>query len=281
MQSSLTTPTAGREQIVARVDLHCHLLPAWDDGPPTLDESLAMARRAAESGMTHIVVTPHVGRAFNGVEHPPEEIPPAVEKLQKEIDAAGINLTLVPGAEVLLGVVNFGGRTINPNLTVGGGQKYALVESPYRHWPDFGESTLYQLSMSGITPIIAHPERYSQVIKDVGFFERTVNSGALLQITAGSLTGENGPQLKATAERLLELGWVAVISSDAHTSTHALPADAVDRVVEIVGPEQAKIILEDNPLRIVQNKSFIYRPTKSVAEVRKKQPFWKKMLGGK
>jgi protein-tyrosine phosphatase len=30
----------------AVIDLHCHVLPGVDDGPATIDESVALARRA-------------------------------------------------------------------------------------------------------------------------------------------------------------------------------------------------------------------------------------------
>jgi protein-tyrosine phosphatase len=41
------------------VDLHCHILPGLDDGPNTVEESMAMAESAIADGITHVVATPH------------------------------------------------------------------------------------------------------------------------------------------------------------------------------------------------------------------------------
>ena len=42
------------------IDLHCHLLPAIDDGPATLEGSVALAEAAEAAGITTVVATPHV-----------------------------------------------------------------------------------------------------------------------------------------------------------------------------------------------------------------------------
>src|SRR5215216_4307423 len=88
--------------LVPEADLHCHILPDWDDGPSTLDESLGMARRAAAVGIKKILVTPHVGRVLRGPEKPSREIPTATAWLNQEIQAAGIPIELLPGAELSL-----------------------------------------------------------------------------------------------------------------------------------------------------------------------------------
>src|SRR5688500_7159720 len=81
-------------------DIHCHLLPDWDDGPRTLEQSLQMARRAADNHIRGILVTPHVGRELHGiVERPAHEIPQATESLQQQLRANGIELELTAGAE--------------------------------------------------------------------------------------------------------------------------------------------------------------------------------------
>src|SRR5213596_552798 len=41
------------------IDLHCHILPGLDDGPATIEESVAMAESAIADGITHVVATPH------------------------------------------------------------------------------------------------------------------------------------------------------------------------------------------------------------------------------
>jgi protein-tyrosine phosphatase len=252
MSSSSSTPSA---PIRAALDLHCHILPAWDDGPKTLEGVLAMLERARQSGIDTIVATPHVGRAFKGVEHDASLIPQGVEKLQAELDSRGIGIKILPGAEILLGSVDLlGDKGISLHWTVANNQKYALVESPYRSWPDFGNNLLYQLMLRGVRPIIAHPERYMDVQKDIARIEHAVTQGALLQITAGSILGHNGKEMQVCSQRLLDAGWVHVVASDAHNGDHAWPGEAIEAVEKRIGGARARQIFETNPRAIIDGK---------------------------
>ena len=245
-----------RAPIRAAFDLHCHILPAWDDGPKSLEQVLAMIGRARKSGIETIVATPHVGRAFKGVEHPATSIPGGVALLQKELDTRQIEIKIVPGAEILLGSVDLlGEKGVLPQWTVNGAGKYALVESPYRSWPDFGNNLLYELMLRGVRPIIAHPERYVDVQKDIAKIESAVSQGALLQITAGSVLGQTGKEMRVCSERLLDAGWVHLVASDAHNSDHAWPGEAIEAIQKRVGAARARQIFEDNPRAIIEGNA--------------------------
>lgn len=243
--------------IRAPFDLHCHILPAWDDGPKTLELSLGMIERALKAGIETIVATPHVGRAFRGIEHPATSIPAGVELLQAELDSRGLGVKIVPGAEILLGSVDLrreGG--LLPEWTVGGMKKYALVESPYGSWPNFGNELLYELGRRGVKPIIAHPERYVDVQKDIAKIETAVRQGALLQITAGSVLGQTTKEMQNCCLQLLDAGWVHLVASDAHNNGHAWPGEAIKAVEKRVGSVRARQIFEDNPRAVLEGQSL-------------------------
>lgn len=243
--------------IRAAYDLHCHILPSWDDGAKTLDDSLMMIARARQAGIETIVATPHVGRAFKGVEHPSDEIEDGVKRLQSELDLRGIAVKIVAGAEILLGSVDvLGDAGILPSWTYGGMGKYALIESPYRAWPEFGNSMVYQIKLRGVTPVIAHPERYIDVQKDIGRMESAVSQGALLQITAGSILGQTERAMQKCALALLDAGLAHLVSSDAHTVAHAWPGETVEAVTKRVGEARARQIFENNPRAIIEGDFF-------------------------
>lgn len=255
--SSLLAAASEDAPISAHTDLHCHILPAWDDGAKTLEDALQMLERARKCGTTTITATPHVGRAFRGVEHEAASIAEGVQKLQAEIDARGLGIQILPGAEILLGSVDLlGDAGVLPEWTVAGAGKYALIESPYRTWPEFGNSMVLQLKMRGVTPIIAHPERYIDVQKDIARIENALGNGAVLQITAGTLLGHNDKAMQKCCFALLDAGFAHLVSSDAHNVSHAWPGEAIEVVQKRVGTSRARQIFEANPRAVLEGKIF-------------------------
>ena len=108
------------------IDLHCHVLPGIDDGPQTIEESLAMARVAARAGTRVLVATPHVNRRYD---NRASRIEPLVDDLNRRIREEGLELEVRPGAEVaLLNVAGLDAEEL-VRLRLGGGP-WLLVEPP-------------------------------------------------------------------------------------------------------------------------------------------------------
>ena len=265
------------ETWVPYADLHCHILPDWDDGPDTLEDALAMAERAADAGLEFVVATPHVGRDFRRrkQKRPAEVIAQGVAILQTAIDEHDIKIHIVPGAEILLGSVDV--QTRLPDelaLTYGHKGKFALIESPFPTWPPFGWQVVQNMISNGITPVIAHPERYLDVQKDPKIMEQTIGVGGVIQITADAILGATGKPMRDCCHRLLRDGQVSLIASDAHSIKNHLPRDCVDKVIEIVGETAARKIFVDNPRRLLEGER-VFPPKVEVP----KAPgwmFWKK-----
>lgn len=178
------------------IDIHCHLLPAVDDGPGTVEQTIEMARRAVEEGVTAIVVTPH---AF----HPQFEtedlnVQEAAATLQNVLHQEGIKLDIYPGQEIRV----FGdlvqaledGSALSLN-----GSRYVLVEFPSDTVPAYAEQLFFRLQTEGYTPVIAHPERNKELATNPKRLMDFVSSGALSQVTTSSLTGEFGQSVKEIA----------------------------------------------------------------------------------
>lgn len=244
--------SASGAECVPTADLHCHILPDWDDGPPTLADSLRLAHKAAGLGIRQILATPHVGRAFGDRPEPASgDIAAAVATLQEHFKQAGIPIELVPGAELTLAPVDFVQRVVQePWLAFGSGRRYVLVESPFHFWPEWADQVLFELSLQNITPIIAHPERLADVQKETNFMQSLVNRGALLQITARSLVSSQH-RLKECCRRLLQAGLVSIVASDAHSSRHPLSREIGAEIEALVGQAAARQILVENPHAIL------------------------------
>lgn len=242
--------------LLASVDIHCHLLPAWDDGARDLNAALEMARLASLWGCEAILVTPHVGRAFTFALPDAKEIPIAVAAFERRLRERGQLLRLVPGAEVALTSPAMLERIFcEPELSVGGMRRHVLVEAPSA-WPDWVDGALVSLAEREIAPILAHPERFSVVQRDPHRLSVAMSSGALVQITAGALTGQMGRSAQKCALALLDLGWVSFIASDAHDPGALWPSQVADLLRERVGEQVARLILQENPRRLLRGEQI-------------------------
>ncbi|MBU0673338.1 MAG: hypothetical protein KJ950_01690 [Proteobacteria bacterium] len=224
------------------IDIHCHILPGVDDGPESLEQSLAMARLAVADGITTIVATPHL----LGIVPTAETIRTKVDLLNREIMTAGMTLTILPGTEVFASAspAQLNDRTINHT-------RYLLVEFPLTHLPANARQLLFNLKVHEFLPIVAHPERIPSIIAKPDLLDDFQETS--LQITAGSLTGRFGPYVQQCAETLLKKGLVTCIASDAHSAHHRRPrlTEGMDAAARIIGREAAERLVLDNPARII------------------------------
>ena len=195
-----------------RVDIHCHLFANWDDGPRNLDEALAIARSAEAAGLQAIVATPQVDReTISRADRPARKILAATERLQHEIQQAGIDLRVLPGAEVTLSPALPARLTDEPWLCVAGLGQHILVELPSgAPWTSEVDEMLFQIALRGLSPILAHPERYEDVQRDRDVARRASGRGILLQVTARSLSHDQG-LAGQTARSLVQAGLVSFI----------------------------------------------------------------------
>jgi protein-tyrosine phosphatase len=205
---------------VQLIDLHCHVLPGIDDGPATLEDSVALARAAAAGGTRTIVATPHVSWDM------PNEaatIAGLVEELNARLEREGVELRVRPGAEVAIT------RAIDlppeelAGLSLGGGP-WVLIEPPFSPLVAGLEGLFDGLRRGDLQIVVAHPERCPGFHRDPDALARLVEAGALTSITASSLGGRFGRDVRRFAHQLVERGLVHNVASDAHDSVSRPPA---------------------------------------------------------
>ena len=232
------------------IDIHSHLLPGIDDGAGTLQVSLAMARIAESDGISDMVCTPHI---YPGMyENDASGIRQGVVALQARLDDAGLSIRLHSGADAHLtpelshGVAN--GRV--PTLA---GSRYLLLEPPHHVAPPRFEATVFGLMAQGLVPVITHPERLSWVESHYELFERLVERGCWMQITAGALTGRFGRRVRYWGERFVSEGRAHVLATDAHNADHRPPLLHEARVAaeRLVGVMEATHLVETRPSAIL------------------------------
>lgn len=235
------------------IDLHSHILPQLCDGSQDLETSLAMARLAVADGITHLACTPHI---YPGV-YPNsfQTIIPAMQALQAELDAQGIPLQLVAGADVHMvhDVVEGLREGRIPTLH---GSRYFLLEPAHQiPVPRFLPQIEAMLEADYI-PVITHPERLLWLDAYYRDFIEAVRMGAWLQVTAGSVAGMFGQSAARWAQRLLEDGVVHILASDAHGVDFRPPilSAGVEAAIRIIGDEaEVMRMVLDRPRVILEN----------------------------
>ncbi len=173
-----------------------------------------------------------------------------VDALRRDFAEQAIAVEVLHGAEVELGRLFEIPPEELARLTLAQTGRYVLVEFPYRGWPHGFAGAMSLLRSQGIVPLLGHPERNPEVQDRPAVLRELVDQGALVQITAASLDGRLGPAAKLTAERLLGLGLVDVIASDAH-GPHIREAGLAKATAAVGDAALARHLTEDVPAAIV------------------------------
>lgn len=225
------------------IDIHHHLLFDLDDGSRSLEMSLAMVEMAIADGITHIVCTPHSSERFR--------YQPLLnfERLTALQNAVGNRIELGLGCDFHLMYENIEDALLNAAKYSINGKGYLLVEFPdYSISPNTAES-FYSLRLSGMTPIITHPERNPMLLRQPERMGEWLDAGALVQITAGSLLGRFGTHAESVCHWLLQRNWVHFLATDAHNVTSRPPQlrPAYNIVEQKYGHETAERLCLTNP----------------------------------
>ena len=217
------------------VDFHSHILPGIDDGSKSVEESLQMLRMMAKQGITHVVATPHF--------YPQHDTPERFLKRRAEAEAAlreamvGENdlPTLSIGAEVYY----FRGISDSDaikDLTVDR-KRCILVEMPSAPWTETMYQELEALSVKrGLTPVIAHLDRYIGPFRTRGIPKRLAAMPVLVQVNAEFFLEGATARM---ALRMLKNGTIHLLGSDCHNLSDRSPNldAALERIQKHLGSE--------------------------------------------
>lgn len=234
------------------IDLHCHLLPGLDDGPDTLADSLAMARHAVASGISHCVCTPHIhhGRYDNTM----QGIYRSLYAFERHLYENNCPLKVACAAEVRIcpEIITMKKAGTLPYLGRWQGQAVLLLELPHSHIPPGTPELIAWLQQEGIQVVIAHPERNRDVWRDYNQALKLVKLGCMLQVTAGAFCGHFKQMPKKIALQLLHDDLISVIASDAHSMERRPPemADSYQLVREMTNEQTAQRLFHTTPWEI-------------------------------
>ncbi|MGG0413143.1 tyrosine-protein phosphatase [Peribacillus simplex] len=251
------------------IDIHCHILPEVDDGSADIKESLNMAKKAVEAGITHLFATPHhlnekyVNIKSNIIDHS--------VRLNKSLHQNNIPLTIHHGQEVRIHRDIFTSLEKEELLTLDDNGTYLLLELPSGRVPSYTQEVIYELLLKGITPIIVHPERNKELIANHKLLFELVQEGALTQLTSGSIIGIFGKSIQSFSKKIIEHNLAHFIATDAHNigSRGFTLQQAYETITKAYGIERT-FYFKENAEQILKDQS---------PAVEKPLPFKKKILG--
>ncbi|WP_062237987.1 tyrosine-protein phosphatase [Fictibacillus sp. FJAT-27399] len=252
------------------IDVHSHVLPGIDDGAPDLTASFDMAKRAVEDGITTLFATPH---HRNGkYENSKQDILLQTERLNEALLHNQIPLTILPGQEIRIYAEFLDDLANDQLLTLNNLGKYILIELPSNAVPNYTRQMIYECKLQDITPIIVHPERNSELIENPHLLYNLVKEGALTQVTANSIIGGFGKNIKSFSLKLVENYLTHFIASDAHniSSRGFYLREAYNEIGKKLGNHMA-YYLQENAHLIINNESIYIEEPKPIKK--------KKILG--
>nr|WP_304220095.1 CpsB/CapC family capsule biosynthesis tyrosine phosphatase [Fredinandcohnia onubensis] len=238
------------------IDIHCHILPHLDDGAKDLSETIEMSKEAAQEGITKIIATPHYKK--REYENSKEKILQVVEMVNKEISQQNIPITILPGQEPRIDGELLQDYNKGEILSLNNGGKYLFIEFPSGHVPRYAEQLLFDIQLNGLTPVIVHPERNSELIENPDMLYKLVKNGACTQITTSSVTGHFGKKIKKFSLQLVEYNLTHFVASDAHNlSTRPFRMREAFNVLDREFGVSAEYYFKENAELLVESKSII------------------------
>lgn len=234
------------------VDIHCHILPAVDDGAQTKSQVRELLKKEYEDGVRALVLTPHYRKGM--FEADTELVVKRAEYVKHEVRKMGLAMDIYLAREYHANTDMIKELKANPLYRINQG-RYVLVEFSSAHSYEKVRNWIYQLVVAGFRPIIAHVERYPDVMKEIAQVEELVELGAYIQISTSAILGEHGFRLKGYTKKLLQKRLVHFVASDAHDMESRRPnmMECRNYVTKKYGEVYARQLFERNPRNILSD----------------------------
>lgn len=239
------------------IDIHSHIIFGVDDGPKNLEESLALLQLAYDQGVRQIVATSH--RRKGMFETPEATILANYQQLHQAAEKKFPDLALAYGGELFFtpDILDKLEQGLVPTMN---GTRFALIEfssvTPYKDI----HSAINKILLLGVTPIVAHIERYNALEFEDKKVRELINMGAYMQVNASHLVkpkllGDKLKIYKKRAKFFLEEDLVHVVASDMHNTGERKPemAKAYEQVAKQYGGGKAKELFVTNPQTLLEN----------------------------
>lgn len=241
------------------IDIHSHIVFDVDDGPKSLEESLNLISESYRQGVRTLVSTSH--RRKDMFETPEEKIHANFLKVKEAAEKKFPDLSILYGGELYY--TEDLRQKLEKNLVpTMDGSRYALIEfSMTTPWRDMHQA-LTKVLMLGITPLVAHIERYNALENKPDCVQEIINMGCYTQVNSNhvlkpKLFGDKEKVFKQRGRYFLEADLVHCIASDMHNLDKRPPymKEAYDLVAKTYGQARAQALFKENMQALLEDKT--------------------------
>ena len=235
------------------IDMHCHILPEVDDGSQSMEETQQMLMTAYQEGIRYVIATPH-HHPRRGKASPPE-LRRQLKKVREEAAQISDRLKVFLGTEIYFGQ-DIPEKLKEDKVLTMNRTRYVLVEFSPSDPFEYMHRGIQRIQMKGYVVILAHAERYECLREDIGNAEYLDEMGVLIQVNAGSITGNGGWKLRKSVKQLLERELVFCVGTDAHDNGRRAPRmkKAAEYVKKKYGEDYARRIFFSNAAEMLKKK---------------------------
>lgn len=235
------------------VDLHCHILPALDDGAKDMDKTKEMLKIAYEEGIRRIIATPHFFASKKSASL--ERIEETIREVESRMEEWGFYIKLYPGNEIYY-------RSEVAELLEEGkiatmaGSQYVLVEFDPMTEYSYLRDGILKLDSYGYIPILAHTERYECLFEKKERLQRVKDHGGLIQVNASSFQGGMFDEMAKRAKYIMKNNLLDFLGTDAHSTGKRSPRmkDTASYLYKKLGNHKAEKILLHNPQAVIKGE---------------------------
>lgn len=236
-------------------DMHCHLLPGVDDGSMNMDMTRKLLQMEIENGVDTILFTPHFRRGKSRFNN--EKLREVFEEVKQEA------LKMKPDMKLYLGEELYYDHSLCHAIEEGNALKlndtsYVLVEFS----PEVEYKTIHKacqnLVMSGVTPVLAHIERYPALVAKTDRLIEIHEMGVYYQMNITSILGNNLSTRVYKQRKLMADGWIDIVGSDSHDDKSRNPKfkKAWKELLRLCDDEMIERIMWDNPAKILAGQDI-------------------------
>jgi protein-tyrosine phosphatase len=242
------------------IDIHSHIVFDVDDGPSTIEESLALIGESYHQGVRTIVSTSHRRRELFKTSE--EKIYENFKQVKEAAEANFDDLTILYGGELYYNNALLE-KLENHQVPRMNDTQFALIEfSMTTPWKEI-HTSLSNVIMLGITPVVAHIERYNALENQEDRVRELINMGCYTQINSAhvlkaKLFGDKYRKFKKRARYFLEKNVVHIVASDMHNLDKRPPYmdQAREIIEELYGSSRAYNLFEGNAKTLLENKDL-------------------------